>query len=341
LLVFPTAMHADGAVQATPLRVLDAAPGGLFAASTVHLEPFHRSACVAGDWWFPFGVEYPTAVQAVPEVHATPISWVVPAGLGVAWRCHDEPSQRSASGWGAPELLKLAPTALQADGDVHATLLRNANEEPAGVGVNWSDQRAPFHRAAKVTEIPERLMELPTAVHADADVQDTPFSVAPPRRGFGVDWMVHRVPFHRSARVVALGLKGLAAPTAVHADADVQATPLRKPLPCRGLGVDWMVHRVPFHRSARVPAFELPTAVHTDADVQDTPPRKPPPCRGLGVDWMVHRVPFHRSARVSWLALPGLDTPTAVHADAEVQDTLIRVLTAAPEGLGVRSTRQE
>src|SRR5215467_1444153 len=75
LLVFPTAMHADGAVQATPLRVLDAAPGGLFAASTVHLEPFHRSACVAGDWWFPFGVEYPTAVQAVPEVHATPISW--------------------------------------------------------------------------------------------------------------------------------------------------------------------------------------------------------------------------------------------------------------------------
>ena len=44
LLVFPTAVQADGAVQATPLRVLGAAPGGLGAAWTVHLEPFHRSA---------------------------------------------------------------------------------------------------------------------------------------------------------------------------------------------------------------------------------------------------------------------------------------------------------
>ena len=39
--------------------------------------------------------------------------------------------------------------------------------------------------------------------------------------------MLHRVPFHRSARVVELGTLGLAAPTAVHADADVHATLFR------------------------------------------------------------------------------------------------------------------
>src|SRR5215469_11968933 len=102
-----------------------------------------------------------------------------------------------------------------------------------------------------------------------------------------------------------------------------------------------MLHRVPFHRSARVPAREAPTAVHADADVQDTPFRAPPPCGGLRVAWMVHRVPSHRSARVVALAPMGLDAPTAVHADADVQDTPIRPLTAAPAGLGVRRIRHE
>jgi len=50
-----------------------------------------------------------------------------------------------------------------------------------------------------------------------------------------------------------------------------------------GLGVACIRHRIPFHRSASVPAFEAPTAVHDDADVQDTPFRVPPPCDGLGM----------------------------------------------------------
>jgi len=207
------------------------------------------------------------------------------------------------------------------------------------VGADWSDHLVPFHRAASVTETPERLVEFPTAMHADADVQDTPFSSPPPRRGLGVAWMVHRVPFHRSARVVALGVKGLAAPAAVHAVADVQDTPLRKPPPCGGLAVAWMAHRVPFHRSARVPAREPPTAVHADADVQDTALR--PPCGGEGVAWTLHLVPFHRSAKVLALVLNGLAVPTAVHADADVQDTPSRLLTTAPGGPGTGRTRQE
>jgi hypothetical protein len=122
----------------------------------------------------------------------------------------------------------------------------------------------------------------------------------------------------------------------VHADADAHATVFKK-ANCApaGLGVGWMVHRVPFHRSASVPAFELPTAVQDEADWHATPDRAPPPCDGLGVGWMVHRVPFHRSARVweapAWLTL----FPTAVHADGAVHETPKRELTAAPCGLGV------
>ncbi len=148
-------------------------------------------------------------------------------------------------------------------------------------------------------------------------------------------WIRHRVPFHRSARVLALGVKALEAPTAVQDEADVHATPDRKPPPWDGLGVGWMRQAVPSHRSASVPAFEVPTAVHAEGDVHVTPFRKPPPCDGLGVGWMVHRVPSHRSTS-GWEA-PARPTlfPTAVHADGAVQETPRRELTAAPRRLGV------
>lgn len=66
-----------------------------------------------------------------------------------------------------------------------------------------------------------------------------------------------------------------------------------------------MVHRAPFHRSARVwetPAWLMlfPTAVHADGAVHETPKREliAAPL-GLGVGWMRHEVPFHCSARVT------------------------------------------
>src|SRR5215472_7262944 len=85
----------------------------------------------------------------------------------------------------------------------------------------------------------------------------------------------------------------------MQADADAQATVLRK-VNCApaGLGVDWMLQLVPFHRSARFPALEFPTAAHADGDVQATPLRNPPPCGGLGVAWVRQVVPAHRSASV-------------------------------------------
>jgi hypothetical protein len=125
----------------------------------------------------------------------------------------------------------------------------------------------------------------------------------------------------------------------MHADADVQDTPLRRPPPRGGLGVAWTVHLMPFQLSARVPALEAPTAVHADADVQDTALK--PPCGWEGVAWMLHLAPFHRSARGLAPEPKELAVPTAVHADADVQDTPSRLLTVAPGGFGTGSTRQE
>jgi hypothetical protein len=116
-------------------------------------------------------------------------------------------------------------------------------------------------------------------------------------------------------------------------DDEVHATLVRVDAGPEGLGVAWMRHLLPFHRSARILPFpEFPTAVQADADVHDTPFRKPP--AGFGVGWMLHPVPFHRSARVLPFAVP----PTAAHAAREVHDTPFRV--PPPAGLGVAWTRQ-
>jgi hypothetical protein len=95
--------------------------------------------------------------------------------------------------------------------------------------------------------------------------------------------MRHVTPFHRSASVLELGVKGLEAPTAVQDTAEVQATPNRAPPPAEGLGVAWMRQRVPFQCSAKVPEFEPPTAVHAATDAHATLLRKPPPAWGMGV----------------------------------------------------------
>ena len=88
---------------------------------------------------------------------------------------------------------------------------------------------------------------------AAADVQDTPFKKPPPRGGLGVAWMVHLVPFHRSARSRDVPAVVVLAPTAMQAEDEVQATPNR-PLTVipEGLGLGRMRHEVPFHCSARL-----------------------------------------------------------------------------------------
>jgi hypothetical protein len=134
----------------------------------------------------------------------------------------------------------------------------------------------PSQPSARVSGIPERLEALPTAWQFREVTQATPSS-APGSPTDGVWTTLQRVPFHRSARnpPVSLGLE--VPPTAMQDLLDAQAT-LNRPLaPAPAwLGVDWMAHLVPFHRSARVIGvlrllMEPPTAAQVDAEMHDTP----------------------------------------------------------------------
>ena len=107
-------------------------PSGFGDAWITHLVPFHRSARLA------FPNEPPTAVQADGEVQATPSRRTpcTPAGLGVGWMLHLLPFQRSASvARGLPEVSTLAPTAVQADAEGHATQFRVPPPGEDGFGV--------------------------------------------------------------------------------------------------------------------------------------------------------------------------------------------------------------
>src|SRR6516162_7497923 len=236
---------------------------------------------------------------------------------GVGWIRQPCPFHRSARVVTGPEL----PTAVQAVDEVQASPPRKL-PGPGSLGVGTICQLLPFHRSASVpTALPELSTVPPTAMQADGEVQATACSLlngAPPA-GLGVGWMRHRVPFHRSARV----LPPLVFPTAVHAEADAQETPLRKAPPA-GLGVAWIRHRVPFHRSARVlPSALPPTAVQAESDVQDTPFRAPPPA-GLGTGRSCQARPFHHSARAAEARDLPVVAPTVRQADGEAHHALFR-----------------
>src|SRR5215831_13279667 len=206
--------------------------------------------------------------------------------------------------------------------------------------------RPPLHRSARVSGL-EPMWLSPNAVQAVRAGQATLARVmfwAP--AGLGVAWTCQVRPFHRSASV----LTGVWFPTAVHAEAEVQATPLRAALGPAGAGlkVGTIRHVRPSHRSASVPSDSplagsnsLPTAMQDDRDVQATLFRSlTPRPGGLGVGWMLQVWPSHRSARVP-VGLPGgvRRPPTAVHADAEVHDTESRNH-PPPGGFGVGWMRQ-
>lgn len=113
----------------------------------------------------------------------------------------------------------------------------------------------PFHCSASVgpTGSPALSVAAPTAVQADAPVQATPRSCAPGvPAGWGVGWMLQRVPFHRSAMVTQVPEAVTAAATAVQAEAEVHATEFSKVTCAPGrCGIGTTLHLVPFHRSER------------------------------------------------------------------------------------------
>ena len=94
----------------------------------------------------------------------------------------------------------------------------------------------------------------PTAMHLDGLVQETPIKKlgsAPGR--LGVFWMFQVLPFQDSARLTGV-LKPFAEVPAARQNAVRGQETAKNPLAeaWAGLGVGWMDHVVPFHRSASV-----------------------------------------------------------------------------------------
>ena len=70
---------------------------------------------------------------------------------------HLVPSHRSARVWEAPAVVKLVPTAVQADGAVHATPNRLLIAAPGRWGVGRMRHEVPSHCSARLTAAPEVL----------------------------------------------------------------------------------------------------------------------------------------------------------------------------------------
>jgi hypothetical protein len=105
-----------------------------------------------------------------------------------------------------------------------------------------------------LTELPDDVVENPTATHDDDDGHATAFRNAGSRlAGAAVGSTRQRRPFHRSASVVNVPEAPAVAPTAVQADRALHATPSRTLALARpSFGVGWTSHLVPFQRSAKV-----------------------------------------------------------------------------------------
>src|SRR5579863_1404915 len=89
---------------------------------------------------------------------------------------------------------------MQAVADVQDTP-ENWPNVPGSAAPGRSVQAVPFHDSARV--VPDRVPSArPTAIQADAEVQDTLAKVFCGSAGeSGVGWTRHAVPFHASARV--------------------------------------------------------------------------------------------------------------------------------------------
>ena len=185
--------------------------------------------------------------------------------------------------------LKEYPTAVQAVAEVHDTALRTLAVAPAGLGVAWMDQAVPFQCSASVPWRPPLLKEYPVAVHALAEVHDTPLrALALAPAGLGVAWMDQAVPFQCSASVPWRPRPLKEFPVAVHAAAEVHETALKMlPEAPAGCGVAWMDQFVPFQRSASSAASpallaSYPTAVQAVAAEHDTASSCPLGTAGAG-----------------------------------------------------------
>src|SRR5262249_56113163 len=100
----PTGVHARGEVHDTLVRLAWLGFAGLGVGWIDHNVPFHASASVRTLSRPPKTPEYPTAVQAVADVHDTEAKTLTAPRVGVGWIDHGAPFHTSARGGVFPVL---------------------------------------------------------------------------------------------------------------------------------------------------------------------------------------------------------------------------------------------
>ena len=197
---------------------------------------------------------------------------------------------------------------MQNDGDRHEMAPRPLLTAPVGLGTGMRPQLFPFQCSANGARRGELSVPVwATAMQSDGLGQETPnkpLGSAPGR--LGVFWTFQLLPFQDSARLTGVLKLFAAVPAAMQNDGRGQETAENPLAEARGrLGVGWMDHVVPFHRSASVTLrpellASAPNAAHAEDEVHDTAFRRLTCApEGLGVRWIRQVVPFHRSAKVT------------------------------------------
>lgn len=138
-----------------------------------------------------------------------------------------------------------------------------------------------------------------------------------------------------SANICSFDIASVNDPTVMQALAESHDSPLSsaddEPA---GLNTVWATHFLPFHRSANGRKSESPlkpVATHSRADTQDTALRPLGPAPTGGRTCGVQVAPFHRSA-TGTMRVPRVKSPAAVHAPADVHETLDRNALLLPAG---------
>jgi hypothetical protein len=218
----PTALQALAEAHDIPLREVKPSPAGSGMRWMAHLRPFQRSASGMAAM-SPF-TEDPTAMHFRADAHEIPVRVLSSdARPRMRWMAHRRPFQRSASGIGEP--LVISPTAMHFRADGHETPVSTLPSALAGMRARWMAHLRPFQRSASGTRVSASSM-YPTAVHALADVHDTPVS-APDLTPAGrrARRTVQAWPFQRSASGTSAPARLTDLPTATHFLAAAQDTP--------------------------------------------------------------------------------------------------------------------
>lgn len=181
-------------------------------------------------------------MHALAPAHDTPLSCtaVAPEGSGMLWADQLVPFQRSATATLWPTaVLRAAPTAVHAVGDVHETPVSWTSEVFVGNGTGWIVHLVPFQPSASGCVGKSEKPDAPTAMHEVAEVQDTPCRCPKGTpAGIGTDRVTQLVPFQVSADGRCSPSELMKKPTPVHAVLDVREAEKSWPLRAWAAGTD-------------------------------------------------------------------------------------------------------